>query len=77
MRHECPNRKWVLLTQDGYVSASDEERVDESSSEKSEDNEQVYVDGYALAANLKNLMVQHVPVEELSQEQWQLLPVLQ
>ena len=53
MRRECPNRKRVLLTQDGYVSASDEEKVDESSSEKSEDNEQVDVDGYGLAANLK------------------------
>ena len=38
MRHECPNAKRVMLTQDGYISASDEETVDQPSSEKSDDN---------------------------------------
>ena len=28
-----------MLTQDGYISASDEEKADEPSSEKSDDNE--------------------------------------
>ena len=38
MRRECPNAKRVMLTQDGYISASDEETIDEPSSEKSDDN---------------------------------------
>ena len=65
MRRDCPNKKRVLLTQDGYVSASDEEKAAESSSEESEDNGEVSVDGYELAANCKNLMVQRVPEDRI------------
>ena len=32
MRRECPNEKRVLLTRDGYASASDEEAVSDTSS---------------------------------------------
>ena len=64
MRCECPNAKRVMLTQDGYISASDEEKADEPSSEKSDDNE-VSVDGYELAANCTNLMVQRVPADRI------------
>ena len=33
MKRECPNEKRVLLTRDGYASASDEEAVSDTSSE--------------------------------------------
>ena len=39
MKSECPNEKRVLLTRDGYASASDEEAVSDTSSEKFEDAE--------------------------------------
>jgi hypothetical protein len=65
MKHDCPNRKRVMLTHDGYVSASDDENVDASSSEGSEENHEVIVDGYKLAANLQNLMVQRVPEDRI------------
>jgi hypothetical protein len=61
MKLDCPNRKRVMLTHDGYVSTSDDEKADASSSVESEENNEVIVDGYELAANCKNLMVQHVP----------------
>jgi hypothetical protein len=54
-----------MLTHDGYVSASDDEKADASSSEDSEDNPEVIVDGYELAANFKNLMVQRVPEDRI------------
>jgi hypothetical protein len=60
MRHDWPNTKRVMLTQDGYVSASDEERSGKSSSE-SKDNVKMSMDGYELAANCKILMMQRVP----------------
>ena len=63
MRRECPNAKRVMLTKDGYVT--DDENLDESSSEKSEDNDKVSVDGYELAANCKNLMVHRVPEDRI------------
>jgi hypothetical protein len=65
MKRDCPNRKRVMLTHDGYVSASDDEKADASSSEESEENPKVIVDGYELAANLKNLMVQRVPEDRI------------
>jgi hypothetical protein len=49
-----------MLTQDGYVSASDEERSGKSSSE-SKDNVKMSMNGYELAANCKILMMQRVP----------------
>jgi hypothetical protein len=55
----------VILTHDGYVSASDDEKADAPSSEESEENTEVIVDGYELAANLKNLMVQCVPEDRI------------
>jgi hypothetical protein len=65
MKRDCPNRKRVMLTHDGYVSASDDEKADASSSEESEENPKVIVDGYELAANLKHLMVQRVPEDRI------------
>ena len=41
MKRECPNEKRVLLTRDGYASASDEEAVSDTSSEKPEETEKV------------------------------------
>ena len=37
MRRECPNKKRVMLTQDGYVSASDDDQADSPSDESAED----------------------------------------
>jgi hypothetical protein len=65
MKRDCPNRKRLMLPHDGYVSASDDEKADASSSEESEENPEVIVDGYELAANLKNLMVHHVPEDRI------------
>jgi hypothetical protein len=65
MKRDCPNRKRVMLTHDGYVSASDDEKADVSSSEESEETPEVIVDGYELAANFKNLMVQRVPEDRI------------
>jgi hypothetical protein len=65
MKRDCPNRKRVMLTHDGYVSASDDEKVDASSSEESEKNPEVIVDGYELAANFKNLMVHRIPEDRI------------
>ena len=64
MRRECPNAKRVMLTQDGYISASDEENIDEPSSENSDDNK---VDVYPedAAPNCKSLMVQRVPDDRI------------
>jgi hypothetical protein len=60
MKRDCPNRKRVMLTHDGYVSASDDEKADAPSSVEFEENTEVIVDGYELATNLKNIMVQRV-----------------
>jgi hypothetical protein len=65
MKHDGPKRKRVMLTHDSYVSASDDEKADVSSSEESEENNKVIVDGYELAANCKNLMVQRVPEDRI------------
>jgi hypothetical protein len=45
MKRDCRNRKWVMLTHNGYVSASDDEKADAPSSEESEENNEVIVDG--------------------------------
>ena len=57
MRRECPNEKRVLLTRDGYASASDEEAVSDTSGEKSEDVEDV-VASFEAAESYLSLMVQ-------------------
>ena len=38
-KFECPNERRVLLTEEGYMSASDGEKNADPSSEKSEDRE--------------------------------------
>ena len=59
MKRECPNEKRVLLTKDGYTSASDEEVVSDTSSEKYEDVEKVTV-SFEAAESYPSLMVQRV-----------------
>jgi hypothetical protein len=59
MRRECPNEKGVVLTRDGYASASDEEAVSDTSSEKSEDAEKVTA-SFEDAESYPSLMVQRV-----------------
>ena len=59
MKRECPNEKRVLLTRDGYASASEEEAVSDTSSEKSKDAENV-VASFATAESYPSLMVQRV-----------------
>jgi hypothetical protein len=76
MKRDCPNRKRVMLTDDGYVSASDDEKADAPSSEESEENNEVIMDGYELAANFKNLMAQRIPEDRIyAQGQcWNIFP---
>jgi hypothetical protein len=62
-KRDCPNAKKILLTQDGYISASDEEELTDTTSEKSEEIEQL--DGYELTANCKNLMVKRVQADRI------------
>ena len=59
MKRNCSNAKRVLLTEDGYISASDEEEVADPTSEKFEEDEHL-LNGYELTANCKNLMVKRV-----------------
>jgi hypothetical protein len=54
-----------MLTHEGYVSASDDEKADAPSSEEFEENTEVIVDRYELATNLRNLMVQCVPEDRI------------
>ena len=72
MRRDCPNKKRVLLTQDGYVSASDDDKVADSSREGSEEVEAV--DAYPSDAPLicTNLMVQRVTADRIedSGQRW-------
>jgi hypothetical protein len=50
------------------MSVSDDEKADASSSEESEENNEVIVDGYELAANCKNLMVQRVTEDRIHRQ---------
>jgi hypothetical protein len=65
LKRDCPNRKRVMLTHDGYVSASDDEKADAPSSEEFEENTEVIVERYELATTLRNLMVQRVPEDRI------------
>ncbi|KQJ82231.1 hypothetical protein BRADI_5g07686v3, partial [Brachypodium distachyon] len=58
MRRDCPNTKRVMLTQDGYVSASDDDKVDVPSAVASEDHDNFDVYPEDAAPNCTNLMVQ-------------------
>jgi hypothetical protein len=64
MRRACPNTKRVTLTQEGYISASDDEHVDDSPGDASEDHG---TDVYAadVALNCTNLMVQRVLADRI------------
>ena len=64
MKRECPNEKRVLLTRDGYASASDEEAVSDTSSEKSKDAENV-VASFEAAESYPSLMVQRVQEDRI------------
>ena len=64
MKCECPNEKRVLLTRDGYASASDEEAVSDTSSEKSKDAENV-VASFEAAESYPSLMVQRVQEDRI------------
>nr|XP_020165395.1 protein PRRC2C-like [Aegilops tauschii subsp. strangulata] len=64
MKRECPNEKRVLLTKDGYASASDEEVVSDTSSEKSEDVEKV-ISSFEAAESYPSLMVQRVQEDRI------------
>ena len=64
MKRECPNEKRVLLTRDGYASASDEEAVSDTSSEKSKDVEDV-VASFEAAESYPSLMVQRVQEDRI------------
>ena len=64
MRRECPNEKRVLLTSDGYASASDEEAISDTSSAKSEDVENV-VASFEAAEPYPSLMVQRVQEDRI------------
>ena len=55
MRRDCPNNKRVMLTKDGYVT--DEENLDESSSEKSVDDDHISVYPEDAAPGCRNIMV--------------------
>jgi hypothetical protein len=65
MKHSCPNAKRVLLTQDGYISASDEDEIVDMSSEKSEGHEKETMDGFEAAASYPSLMVQRVQEDKI------------
>ena len=64
MKRECPNEKRVLLTRDGYASASGEEAVSDTSSEKSKDAENV-VASFEAAESYPSLMVQRVQEDRI------------
>ena len=61
MRRECPNKKRVMLTQDGYVSASDDDQAEPSTEESEEIN--AYPDD--VGPNCTNLMVQRVAADRI------------
>jgi hypothetical protein len=64
MRRDCANAKRVMLTQDGYISASDDDQIDPSSEESEEhDNFDVYPGD--VAPNCTNLMVQRVMADRI------------
>jgi hypothetical protein len=65
MMRDCPNRKRVMVTHDGYVSTSDDGKADAPSNEESEENNEVSMDGYEPAINCKNLMVQRIPEDRI------------
>ena len=65
LRHDCPNTKRVMLTQDGYVSASDDEKVADPSSEESMEQDTIDVYPEDVAPNCINLMVQRVPEDHI------------
>jgi hypothetical protein len=64
MRRECPNDKRVLLTRDGYASASDEEAISDTSNEKYEYTEKVTA-GFEAAEPYPSLMVQRVQEDRI------------
>ena len=64
MRRECPNAKRVMLTRDGYISASDDEQVVDTPRDDSEEHgTDVYADD--VAPNCTNLMVQRVLADRI------------
>jgi len=65
LKRDCPNTKRVMLTQDGYVSASDDETVADSSREESKEQDTVDVYPEDAAPNCINLMVQRVPADRI------------
>ena len=71
MKHACPNTKKILLTQESYISASDDEEVADPNSENSEEVEHL-IDGYEFAANCTNLMVKRVQEDRIEDkgQQW-------
>ena len=64
MRRKCPNKKRVMLTQDGYVSASDDDQADPTT-EESEEVESVDVYPGDVTPNCTNLMVQRVTADRI------------
>lgn len=64
MRYEFPNEKRVFLTRDGYASASDEDAVSDTSSEKFEDVEKVTA-SFEAAESYPSLMVQRVQEDHI------------
>ena len=68
MKRECPNEKRVLLTKDGYASASDKEVISDTSSEKSEDVEKVIV-SFESAESYPSLMVQRVQEDRIEDKE--------
>ena len=64
MKRECLNEKRVLPTKDGYASASNEEVVSDTSSEKSEDVEKV-ISSFEAAESYPSLMVQRVQEDRI------------
>jgi hypothetical protein len=62
MRRDCPNAKKILLTHDGYISASDDEEVTDPTSEKSEEVDHL-LDGYELTVNCKKNLVKRVQAD--------------
>ncbi|KQJ88884.1 hypothetical protein BRADI_4g21912v3 [Brachypodium distachyon] len=69
MRRDCPNTKLVMLTQDGYVSASDDDKGDVPSSVESEDHDNFDVYPEDAAPNCTNLMVQRVPEDRIEERE--------
>ena len=64
-KFECPNERRVLLTEEGYMSASDGEKNADSSSEKSEDEEEVNAMSFEAAEAYPSLMVQRVQEDRI------------